>query len=431
MLNFFKPVFILILPFCSNILSAQLNYRAGYVITLKSDTLYGSINDGSSFRNSKECKFKSDKIGKPVKYLPGEIKEYRIVGGNYYASKPLFIRNNSKQVFAEVLIKGKTNLYTDWHNKSIKYYIEKEGGRFIGLSNESIRAQYDNESGDRVYNKYYWMVTKAYRDTLYRVFRDSKEIQKQLDNVDYTEESLIKIVKSYLDETCFDDDCLIYERDLIKSKTSSGIFVGLQLSKVTFLESKEDPKVEGRKANITCSVPIGIFYNIPLTFINRKLSFQIELLTNTINHKSFGGIEKLNFIKYIKSTTLGVPLLLKYEIAKRKISPSIAFGKETAFIVNSKVKREYTEAQLLYRSYTEDQLLHKIQKGGWFFEIGMDYKLSPKLSLFSNARFQSSSNLILAEANANRFSYSGAVKSKSYLEIYKTNFATLFVGLRF
>jgi hypothetical protein len=427
--NRFYPV-ILFLSFSFTV-GAQLNYRSGFVITNENDTTYGYINEGGSIRNSKVCLYKSNSSSKPVKYRPGDIKSYRIDGGKYYVSQQLFHKGKITPLFTEVLLTGKINLYKDWRSRNMKYYLQMEDGNLTGLSNEDFRVQYETNFGEGAYKRYYWLTFKVFRDSLYSAFKASEKIQKHVDQVGYTQESLMNIAKAYLNETCKGKGCITYEKDLKESRSRFGAFAGIQASEIVFKESFENPRAKGHKTEIVYSYPFGIFYNFPISVINDRLFFQIELITNTVSYKSFGDLYDINYITSIKTRTLGMPLLIKYELTGKKLTPTLALGKETSFNIDSKVSRDYTEEQLRERSFTGEQYLHKIQKGGWFFEVGLDYKLMQRLSLFSNVRIQSGNNLIITEENDNRLSYSGALKQKRYLEHYKTNCATLFIGLRF
>ncbi len=75
-------------------------------------------------------------------------------------------------------------------------------------------------------------------------------------------------------------------------------------------------------------------------------------------------------------------------------------------------------------------MIHPTTKGGWFGEIGLNFKLGRNLSLFSNIRVQSGKNLIILEGNQ-RAGYNTVVKSSDFVKEYKTNYSTLLVGLKF
>jgi hypothetical protein len=248
---------------------------------------------------------------------------------------------------------------------------------------------------------------------LLSVFRDSKKIQDQVSGVKYTSKSLSKITKAYINETCKENDCINYEKDFNLSRPGFGVFSGLSLSKIAWEPDDKSETLE--------SVPVGIFFNLPLTLFTDRFSFQIELISNNSTHEQLYDnlLDSIDYM-YIKSNTIGIPLLLKYEISKKKVSPSIAIGKETGFVVKSNV---------LLNDY-DDYEVHRIQKGGWFCEFGLNYKLAPKFSLFSNFRIQTNRNLIIPESSGST-TYSDAKEFDLFFTEYRTNFLTLRVGMKF
>lgn len=56
---------------------AQRNFRSGYIITLKQDTVYGQIDFRTDKVNAERCVFKLRTNTDPVTYLPFEIAGYR------------------------------------------------------------------------------------------------------------------------------------------------------------------------------------------------------------------------------------------------------------------------------------------------------------------------------------------------------------------
>src|ERR1700744_1323148 len=73
---------LLILPFSSY---AQSNYKPGYVVTLKGDTLHGFIDYHEWDRNPKNISFKKDKdAGTVEKFSASNTAAFSITGMEYY-----------------------------------------------------------------------------------------------------------------------------------------------------------------------------------------------------------------------------------------------------------------------------------------------------------------------------------------------------------
>jgi hypothetical protein len=391
-------------------LSGQLNYKAGYIISLKNDTIFGQINDGGGIRNSKVCLFKANNKSKTIRYYPDEIKSYRYINGKYYDAKKIFFKDDYRSVFTDVLLKGEINLYYFRKNKEMEYYIEKEDGNLIGLINKEVPVR---PRSYIYYNEFNAVYISIYKDTLYSVFSDCEKVQNQLGKVDYTHKSLVNITKEYLNETCKESDCITYEKNFNSQKPGFGVFSGIQLSKIAW-----SPKI---KSNFLTSVPIGLLYNIPFSLINDRLSFQIELIYNSINYKQeFSNLFNSKNIIKITSGTIGIPLLLKYEISRNKVSPVFAFGKEINHVFNS------------ITTYNDEELqLNSFQKSGWFFDLGLNYKIFQNSILFTNIRVQSFNNLIIGSyGTGNQLPFYSASEHR-YYNMIKTYLAVLYLGMKF
>ncbi len=420
----------------------QFNYKKGRVITLENDTLTGLIMDAGGIRNSKVCVYKENRNSDPIRFYPKDLVSYRFFNDKYYRAMDLTGPEDSGRVFSTVLLEGSVNLYYYRKNPQMAFYIEKEGS-MIGLRNKKItlpvssEGYYSLQSTNTyipVYSEKFFNQTNTiisidlYKDTLYHVFNESEKIQKELDNVRYNEKSLLNISKEYIKETCGNNICIRYEKNRKLSKPSFGVFTGVQLSKISFTDytvksgNTIDVNETSLKSDILFAAPIGVFYNIPINSLTERLSFQVELIGNILNYKQGFVIAPDSFINVgIQSKSISVPLMLKYRFPFNSVSPTLAFGKEQGFVLNSEAY--YGNEQYL--------LLHIYPKGGWFCEFGIDYKVGPNIKLFSNIRLQSNHNLIIKKENDYHLPYSRVYNFQNYVSSYATNFASLYIGIQF
>jgi hypothetical protein len=395
-------------------LIGQINYRNGYIISLSNDTLTGFINDGGTIRNMKMCQFKSGRNSQVKRYYPGDIKSFRFIDDKLYQSKMLPNADTNTIVFAEVLIEGYVSLFYYWKDKEMKYFIQKGDGPMVGLINKQIIST----TNTQMYFNY--MVPKfyseVYLDSLYSIFKDCRRALERLVNVSYKAKSLINIIKIY-NQSCSGTTPISYVKDLKRSGPTKGIYSGLSFSKVFYFDSNGNEfEIQ---SNFVSSLPIGLYYNKPLTFINQNLSAQIELALNYINfNRAYVKVPDLNQKIILSSGKLGIPVLLKYTFPGSKFSYSVAAGKESTYVVKSKVSGTAGWNRVLY----------KFQKGGWFFEFGNNYMIKSKYDVFTNLRIQATENIILEDdfimnpySNLNYINY-GLIKSYS---------ASLLMGIRF
>lgn len=411
LLKYFFLVSILSFSLFAN---GQANYKNGYIITNSQDTVFGRINDRGDYRNTQACYFKEGKKGKAIKYYPKDIKAYRMIGDKYYMSRQVIKKGIATATFVEVLIDGKVNLYYYVKGKKTSFYIEKENSdQLIGLTNEKISDLYHPLPDTPVsYSKDYYLTNKAYLDTLSSVFRDDRKIQKSIYGVTYYRKSLMKITKNYIKDVCKGKDCITYEKNITRNNPRIGIFTGVQVSQLTFSPYKSQSIMF--KTDAIVSNPIGAFVNVPLPIISERLSVQLEFIDHRIHYSQpyFTQIEGIE----LNSTPISVPLLLKYEITKAKFSPSVAFGTEAKFARATEWRRERGDG------------------AGWFGEIGVDYKIYKKLSMFANLRVESKKHYLSIDEDlmVRYLDYNPKVMRLGLADINATtNSAALYFGIRF
>ncbi len=395
------------------------DYKEGWIITNDNDTLWGLVKDRGGIRNSKACFFKKDNENKREVFYPGDIRAYMIIGEKFYQSEELFIDNEYKNLFVEVLVKGKVDLLYYWNNKDRNFYIQKTDSLLINLSNEKIGLSPLKENINIPSHWHeYEVETQVYKDTLRSLFIDSRQVRNNLYNVKYNKKALINITESYIIETC-GRDCIQYKKDLDIGRPQFGFYSGVSFNHINLLSDSIDEV--NPKTGLLISNPIGVFYDLPITLLSDKLVLQTELNTSLISYsQQYNNLTGFNYIG-VKYRQLGLVLMLKYEMFQNKlISPSIGFGKNTSFVVSSKVVIDDSD----------DYAAHFSQKGGWFFDIGAEYKLSPKFSLVSNIRFYSLNGLVVDNLNK-RVNYNVLLADFYYPYEYSTTIGSLLIGLKF
>ncbi len=420
-----KYSLLLLLVSASMLVQGQLNYKPGHIVTNAKDTIVGQINDGGGIRNAKYCLFRETEDSKATRYYPGDIEAFSISGEKYFVSRQISNDNVSKICFLEVLLEGKINLYYYYKSNFPLYYIEREGGELTGLQNKDFynsNLQYEYPINWKAYK----LGTKVYKDTLYSFFKDCAPVLNQLDIVEYNHKSLLNTSKKYVDLTCTGNDCITYEKDLNISRPGFGVFSGIQFSKISFYRYRIE-------SGIVSSFPVGVFYNIPIDLISERLSFQLELTATRINYNNGFTNQTSDFEDLkIRSSIISVPLLLKYTLPKEKFSPSIGFGKDNGFIIDSKAKYKTTRynSEGILSFGDVDYSLQKFQKGGWFLDLGMDYKISPKISFFTSLRFQRHYNLIISDEYYNNYTFKVAEENTDAVKLI-TYASEIHLGIKF
>jgi hypothetical protein len=445
--GFRKSCFLSLLLSFPLLMNAQFNYKKGSIITQKNDTIAGYISDGGGIRNTKFCLFKETRQSPRIKYHPADINAYWFDADKKYKTNEVFKDDETTKVFTEVLLEGNVSLFHYWKNKEQAFYIQKKGDNLIGLLNKKVVLPISSEGlyglennisripvvSESSYNKFNSSVySEIYKDTLYSFFKDSKDLQNQTENVEYSAKSLINFTSEYINTTCSGANCIIYKKDLKKGSPSFGVYSGIQVSQFVYWKSQRKYySSEGAaRSGISASIPIGLFYNIPLNLLSDRLSIQMELLVHHVNYKlqsvQLPDSASPTNLK-INSRLIGIPLLIKYRIERNKLAPTFAIGKEMGIVSPSDVS--------IYDQYLAPYdlklMVYRRVIGGWFCDLGMEYKLGMNHFLFSNLRIQSFENIIVeSDGPVNRSSIGSVLKFKSY-DMYRNYLASVYIGIRF
>ena len=259
-----RSLFAAILLGFSLVLSAQTDYRDGYIITLDQDTLRGQIDFRSEVRNSRICHFREYMDAEPKSFAPGEISAYRFTPGKYYVTKTIDVDGESRTVFAEYLVNGIADLYFYRDDNNDLYLIEKEGGEMLALTNEEKEIYVNGERRIQQSNRYIRLLKAT--------FSDCMEIQSRIDAAQLSHRSLISVTSSYHEYVCEGEKCIIYEKETSGIQVGLGVTMGYQMSR---LRIKGDDLFESFAFENSFDPAIGFVANISSYRLRDKLSFLV------------------------------------------------------------------------------------------------------------------------------------------------------------
>ncbi|MFN8207406.1 MAG: hypothetical protein U0T82_08360 [Bacteroidales bacterium] len=296
----------------------------------------------------------------------------------------------------------------------MSYQIQKENGRLMGLMNKENQNKL-LVSSTNVQPKFPRFIS-LYKDSLASLFYEDSIIYGDLEAVGYNRKDLMIITSRYLRETCKGENCISYEKDLEPYRVRFGIITGARMTKIAWYETKEGSHTV--ESSFIPTFPVGVFFNLPLNFFTSNLSLQAELLTARIESRQ-GDVIVADSSFIFQSTTIGAPVSLRYRLLQHKLSPTIFFGKETSFVIRSSAI-----------SAGEGAWLHRTQKGGWFFGLGIDYAINKKISVFSDIRLQSYQNLVVDDRTGDKWLFNSYTSKKNFILLTSYS-AGLYAGFRF
>ncbi len=292
-----KIITLIVLLSISISIYSQHDFRQGFIIDNNNDTIPGFIDYQGDIKLSQHCLFKKHEKDEFVIYQPSEILGYRFINDKYFVSKEVLVGNLKEKRFLEFLLHGAVDLFSLKDLNGVRFFIQK-GFDFIELKQTEVVDYVDSH----VYKK----IKKEYIGPLKYFLSDVPSISNKVDNLSLNRKSLINIAEEYHNQVCTDNKCVIYKKNLPKTKINIGLIGGYNLSSI-----KDEPSFHLVSKDFKSSYfyngdfrtsrnPIlGIYVNIPFNFTNDKFSFQYE---GNINYKDFQST-------FVKTSTLSPTVL--------------------------------------------------------------------------------------------------------------------------
>lgn len=338
---------------------AQLNFKPGYVITNSNDTIYGKINDGGGRRNSRICMFRQPGVKGITRYQPEELKGYRLINDKYYWSLDALHKRDYKRSFNEVLLEGPFSLYRNFKDSEESFYIREGDLPAKPLSNKEYKLYPKSEMGKAAFiGEEYFLNFKEFTDTLTALFNPDPSLQKKINNLEYDQNELIAITRDYVGSICQESNCFSYVKDIRQYKDRFGFYIG-----TTRFQAISIVDLRGNFSAIyyqRALIP-GFFYNISLPAFSDNFSLQIDCFSNVF----FEAPEEEYKDVQSSFSVAGIPLSIRYEKRTFKLSPYIGAGKNLWFYPR----------------------MRQLDSRGWFADIGLEYKMNPKFSIFGSLQY--------------------------------------------
>ncbi len=190
--------------------SAQSNFKPGYIVTLKGDTLKGFINQKEWIYNPEDVTFKSDNNSTTQLFTPSSITAFGVTGSEYYKSyngKISIDKSNDNELGAVLKMIDTTTvvkstflmiLYSGKNLSLLRYKDQIKTRYFIAEKNNNIQelayhVYIDDSNGSNkiaYYTKYkqqLQLLRTAYQPGSISLIND-------IQNTNYEQQSLIKII---------------------------------------------------------------------------------------------------------------------------------------------------------------------------------------------------------------------------------------------
>ncbi len=349
----------------------QVNFKSGYIIDHKGDTIRGLIDYRNWSVNPKIITFKKSAEDQKTTYSPLDIRKFGVEDEVYEGaivnidkssilpeslSKKAEIEYQPDTVFLQTLIGGEKNLffYRDVNKKT--YFFTKQGETFDYLVYK-LYEKIVNGVPSIAYNKRYIGQLTVY-------FQDCPKIKNEIAKTSYTQKGLISLFNEY--NKCTKGENLSNE-SREKLKFELGPIAGLSLTKFDLTgESSYSSSII--KFSTSKDITIGLFLNIVLPRNQGKFSINNELMYthysvegNGSHYNSWGPIgdyyESIEF-SYIKMNNM-----LRYKFPLKKIHLFLNAGSSIGFAIKySTYKEGYFWVNTGIINYYEGPLLDEVRK---------------------------------------------------------------------
>lgn len=376
--------FCVCLFFCFGLTKSycQKSFEKGYIILLNGDTTVGFLKKQNSKLASKSCSFKqAEDGGIATKYLPQDLAGYRFDNGKFYISKEVNNTSGIEGVFLEYLIKGKASIFYFRDSTGDHFFVEKEGGELIELTEPYKVIRNPNGTGT-------YKAPSKYKGKLWSVMSDCPDINTSIEKTQLNYNSLVSLAKNYHERVCTTEDCVIYEK---KKKTSLqfGLVTGYSMNQYNF----------GSKliTDIGNGYQLGLQLEFKkILFSNEKLGLTLGFVLEKDNRYTLSKFDKNDIynervtyygIEYtinsnpdifsvssldvdIDLLSLNIPILFNYYHDLKKVTLFAGGGLSNRFALKQNKEFKYNDFYYQYGNSINTFLI------GGTANLGVQYKLN-------------------------------------------------------
>lgn len=299
---------------------AQSDFRDGFIITIKHDTIFGQIDYRSNNKNYESCLFSINDSS--TLFGPNQINGYGFLKDKFFSSSIV------KNAFVESLILGKISLFRMGNT----YYIRKDHGEIYELSSKQIEIQIDNKKVLKDDNKWRGIIAYLVSDRL----PNSNNVTKELA---LNEKNLTKLIVRY--NKSAKDDFIEFKRHKPWTKVEIGLSLGVAKTDIHIKDethllyylSDSYQSVNPTIGFILALSSPRIIENLALQseihFIKSYFSALVELNAHSINEF---------YDTYINLTTLSIPISIKYSVPLKKYTFYFQGGLNYNYNIEAKSK---------------------------------------------------------------------------------------------
>jgi len=268
---------------------SQNNYKPGYIINKKGDTIQGFIDYKNWEKNPNFITFKYKLENKEKEYSPTDITEFMVQDEIFMSAvvkievspihtsdlqfDPSF-KYKEVSTFLQAKVLGEKSLYY-LNNGKDNFYIKNDGEFFILKYKKYLEKQND---------KNLIIKKENYLGQLLHYLGDCPSINSKIINVKYSQTSLEKLFLFYYD--CVNSE-IKYHKKTEKIAAKLGVLAGLSITSINFESESTDAFRYLTEVNFNKSTDFtaGLFFDVIFPRNHKRWSLYNELLFTTYNFK--------------------------------------------------------------------------------------------------------------------------------------------------
>lgn len=365
---------------------SQNDFRKGYIVSLKNDTINGYVAYKENDSQYKTCHFKLAEDQELSKYDPSQILGYRYLNDKVFISKEVIKEDLTKEkAFLEILVKGKATLY----GYLGVFYIEMQDKEMHKLIDEKVLVEKNG--------KEYYKNSNRHIAALSYLLADCESIKEKINKVTYRELKLTKLIELY--NECDGGESISFKVEKPGFKTEFGLVIGMNSSQLNFSSDLHNTEHLTNGFNRENSMMPGIYFDFSSPRLNERTSINIGLFYIPATYTSYTIVKSSSTLTDYNNVTieveqLKIPLAFRYTFPEKKITPYINLGGSyTYHLSSSSLWVQERDANNTVITYEREPIEIGDGQLGFWGGFGVKKSLGNKIGGFMEVRLEQTSGL--------------------------------------
>lgn len=364
--------------FCTTTATAQ-SYKAGFMVEASGDTIRGLVKHREGKSIYKSFFFKKDTNADVTEYSPESVVAYGFTNGSQLERKQLTDKKgNVLTAFAEVLVRGRLNLY-QYQNQ---LYLAKQGEALMPLQKDEQNANS---------TKHLILINSLTLDCPV----PEEHLAKMLNEI--STQRMVEVVENY--NNCVSpNNSITYNADKPWTTVEKGLSVSTHTATLDFNTGSHS--LEQATFSQSQNLVFGAFFNIAFPRTSQRLSLQLEPLYSQEKHQGYAAVQEAQ-VKHQTDYSIAIKRLAivsmgRYQLAQlAAFTPYLGVGLTSNIILSGQaIARIETESMINDTRHIEtsitDEFLDSNLKKLYLVPtvaVGTGYQISDKHTMQFQIRY--------------------------------------------